>query len=309
MERKYFHINEGNARSAHDMMSMYDYKVGSTTADYHRMVDKAYDMADKVSERRPDESDRAYRLAERYSMKMAEYYSRESSIGMMCPSVMISGPANFPVKKKQRQVDAWQRNQEFYQKTQKILKKIENILFGRENIKSNDEKAIEKLEEKLEDLENMQKRMKDANKAIRMKDTETGNDSLREMGYSEYEIKNLREPDLCGRTGYPSYLLSNNNANINRIRKRIENLKIIKESGNSEQVYKTFKVLKNTEAMRYQIIFNDKPDADVRDILKFNGFKWSPSQGAWQRQITVSSRNAFNETVKKLVEIEGDHDE
>lgn len=127
---------------------------------------------------------------------------------MMCPSVMISGPANFPVKKKERQVAAWQRNHEFYEYVQGILGKIENILYGREIIKSDDERAIEKLEEKLEDLKVTQERMKAANKAVRMKDTEAGDDALREMGYSEEAIKELREPNYIGRIGYPSYLLT-----------------------------------------------------------------------------------------------------
>lgn len=123
-ERKYFPINEGNARTAHNMMSMRDYSEGSTTAGYRREVDKAYDVADKVAEKKPEEAERAYRLAERYSKKMAEYYNKESSIGMMCPSVMISGAGNFPVKKKERQVAAWERNHEFYQYAQGILAKI-----------------------------------------------------------------------------------------------------------------------------------------------------------------------------------------
>ena len=33
-ERKYFHINESSARTAHNMMSMRDYSEGSTTAGY-----------------------------------------------------------------------------------------------------------------------------------------------------------------------------------------------------------------------------------------------------------------------------------
>ena len=228
-ERKYFPINEGNARTAHNMMSMRDYSEGSTTAGYRREVDKAYDVADKVAEKKPEEAERAYRLAERYSKKMAEYYNKESSIGMMCPSVMISGAGNFPVKKKERQVAAWERNHEFYQYVQGILAKIENILYGREIIKSDDERAIEKLEEKLEDLKSTQEQMKAANKAIRLKDTEAGDDLLREMGYSEECIKKLREPDYCGRVGYPSFQLQNNNANIHRVEGRLKSLKAAKE--------------------------------------------------------------------------------
>lgn len=304
-EKKYFPINEGNARAAHNMMSMRDYSEGSTTAEYRRAVDKAYDLADKVAEKKPEEAERVYRLAERYSKKMAEYFNKESSIGMMCPSVMISGAGNFPVRKKEKQVAAWERNHQFYEYVQGILKKIEGILYGKEIIKSDDERAIEKLEEKLEDMKNLQEQMKAANKAIRLKDTEAGNDILREMGYSEEGIEELRKPDFCGRVGFPDYELSNNNANIHRVEERIKGLKAAKERGSSEQEYKTFKVVENTEAMRYQIIFDGKPDTEIRELLKSNGFKWAPSQGAWQRQLTANGKYALNKVVEKLKEMEG----
>ena len=303
-ERKYFPINEGSARTAHNMISMRDYTEGSTTAGYRSAVDKAYDIADKVAEKKPEEAERAYRLAERYSKKMAEYYNKESSIGMMCPSVMISGAGNFPVKKKERQVAAWKRNHEFYQYVQGILAKIENILYGREIIKSDDERAIEKLEEKLEDMKKLQEDMKAANKALRLKDKEAGNDQLREMGYSEESIEELRKPDYLGRVGYPDFQLSNNNANIHRVEERLKRLKAVKERGSSEQEYNTFKVVENTEAMRYQIIFDGKPDAEIRTLLKSNGFKWAPSQGAWQRQITSNGKWALKKVVEKLKEME-----
>lgn len=303
-ERKYFPINEGSARTAHNMMSMRDYAEGSTTAEYHSMVDKTYDLADKVAEKKPEEAERVYRLAERYSKKMAEYFNKESSIGMMCPSVMISGAGNFPVKKKEKQVAAWDRNHQFYTEVQGILGKIENILYGREIIKSDDERAIEKLEEKLEDMKKLQEEMKVANKALRLKDIEAGNDLLREMGYSEAAIEELRKPDYIGRVGYPNYQLSNNNANIHRVEERLKRLKATKERGSSEQEYDTFKVVENTEAMRYQIIFDGKPDADIRTLLKSNGFKWAPSQGAWQRQITSNGKYALDRVVEKLKEME-----
>lgn len=305
-KRKYFPINEGNARTSHNMMSMSDYKEGSTTRGYQSEVNKAYDLADKVAAAKPEEAERAYRLAERYAKKMAEYYNKESSIGTMCPSVMISGAGNFPVKKKEKQVAAWERNHQFYQEVQGILRKIESIYYGKDIIKSSDERAIEKLEEKLEDLKNTQELMKAANKAIRLKDTEAGDDKLRELGYSEEAIKKLREPDFCGRVGYPSYELTNNNANIHRVEGRLKSLKAAKDRGTSEQEYKTFKVVENTEAMRYQIIFDGKPDEVIRTLLKSNGFKWSPSQGVWQRQLTGNGRWAFNRVIEKLKEMEAE---
>lgn len=302
MERIYFPINEKAAKAAHNMMSMRDYAEGSTTEGYKSYVDKAYNLADKVAEKRPDEAERAYRLAERYSKKMAEYYNRESSIGMMCPSIMISGAGNFPVKKKERQVAAWARNREFFEYVQKIRGKIENILYGKEIIKSSDERVVEKLEEKLEDLKDTQERMKAVNKALWMKDTEAGNDLLREMGYSEEDINELRTPDYIGRIGYPPYLLTNNNQNIHRIEGRLKQIKEVKEKGDSEQDYSDlgFVLKENAEIMRLQIIFDGKPEADVRSILKKNGFKWAPSQGAWQRMLNSAGKYAFKRVKEEL---------
>ena len=170
-------------------------------------------------------------------------------------------------------------------------------------VTENDGKVLT-LEEKLEDMKKLHEDMKAANKALRLKDKEAGNDQLREMGYSEESIEELRKPDYLGRVGYPNFQLSNNNANIHRVEERLKRLKAVKERGSSEQEYKTFKVVENTEAMRYQIIFDGKPDAEIRTLLKSNGFKWAPSQGAWQRQITSNGKWALKKVVEKLKEME-----
>ena len=300
MERTYYEINESSARTAHNMMSMRDYAEGSKTAEYRSYVDKAYELADKVAEAKPDEAERVYRLADRYARKLAENMNKDSRIGCMCPSVMISGAGNFPVKKKEKQVDAWRRNSEEWKQIQGILEKIERILYGREIIKSGDEKALEKLEEKLECLKELQETMKAANKAIRLKDTEKGDEALRDMGYSDEQIKELRTPDFCGRIGYPDYALQNNNANIHRVEGRLKSLKAAKEKGTQESENEFFKVVENTEIMRLQLLFDGKPDAGVRDVLKSRGFKWAPSQNAWQRQLTPNARYALQGVIKDL---------
>ena len=70
---------------------------------------------------------------------------------------------------------------------------------------------------------------------------------------------------------YPAYLLSNNNANIRRVRQRIEEL-----SNRSEFAGWTFpggEAKINEAENRLQLIFEEKPDADQRQELKSNGFK------------------------------------
>lgn len=299
-ERIYYEINEQSARTAHEMMSMQEYKEGSKTREYRNLVDNAYDLAGQVEEKRPLQSERAYKLAERYSRKMAEYFNKDSEIGCRCPSVLISGAGNFPVKKKEKQVQAWENNYQFYQETQKLISKIKSILYGKDIIKSGDSDALERLEEKLAGLKEDQERMKVANKFIRLKNVEKGNEGLTNMGYSEKEIKELREPDFCGRVGYPPYMLQNNNANIHRVEGRLKQLKAAKERGSREEENRYFRVVENTEIMRLQIFFDEKPVQDIRSILKKNGFKWSSKNGCWQRQLTDNARYSL-ERIKKEI--------
>lgn len=299
-ERIYYEINEQSARTAHEMMSMQEYKEGSKTREYRNLVDNAYDLAGQVEEKRPLQSERAYKLAERYSRKMAEYFNKDSAIGRRCPSVLISGAGNFPVKKKEKQVQAWENNYQFYQETQKLISKIKSILYGKDIIKSGDSDAVERLEEKLAGLKEDQERMKVANKFIRLKNVEKGNEGLTNMGYSEKEIKELREPDFCGRVGYPPYMLQNNNANIHRVEGRLRELKVAKERGSRKEENRYFRVVENTEIMRLQIFFDEKPVQDIRSILKKNGFKWSSKNGCWQRQLTDNARYSL-ERIKKEI--------
>ena len=127
-ERVYYSINESLAKTAHDMMSMRDYEKDSKTKEYRSYVNKAYDLADKIVAERPLQAERLYSMAERYSRRMAEYFNRDSKIGCMCPSILVSGGGNFPVKKKEKQNQAWDRNHQFWQETQKILDKMEGVL-------------------------------------------------------------------------------------------------------------------------------------------------------------------------------------
>lgn len=305
MERVFYTINERAAKTANDMMSFSDYREGSKTDEYQSYVNKAYDLADKIAEARPNQAERVYSMAARYSKRMAEYMNREIHIGCMCPSVMISGAGNFPVKKKEKQDQAWEKNHQFYQETQQILEKMESVYYGKDIIKSGDEDAIERLEEKLENLKDTQETMKATNKAIRMKDTEKGDEELRTMGYSDEQIAELRKPDFCGRVGYPNYVLQNNNANIHRVEERLKSLKAAKEKGSQETECEFFKVVENTEIMRLQLFFEGKPEPEVREVLKGNGFKWAPSQGAWQRQLTRNAKYALQRVIEKLQEMKG----
>ena len=52
------------------------------------------------------------------------------------------------------------------------------------------------------------------------------------------------------------------------------------------------KVVMNTDENRIQVFFDEKPDNDTRTELRGAAFKWAPSQGAWQRQLTDNAIRA-----------------
>lgn len=103
---------------------------------------------------------------------------------------------------------------------------------------------------------------------------------------------------------FASYTLTNNNAKIKNTRKRIAELERLKETATEQtnETYNTdlFEVIENADIMRLQLRFDGKPDADTRTVLKQNGFRWSPSNGVWQRQLTDNAKFALERVIEEL---------
>ena len=181
------------------------------------------------------------------------------------------------------------------------MRKIQSV--GTGGIMSDDKDAVAKLTAKLEKLEKHQATMKAANAAVRMKDTTKGDAKLKEMGYTDEEIKQLRAPDFCGRVGYPDYEMKNNNANIRRIKERIAALEkeAQQAAANTGPVKGDgYELVENADMGRIQFIFDGKPDDGTRALLKENGFRWAPSQGAWQRMLNDNGRSAAQRVMQAL---------
>lgn len=103
MEIQFYTISEDMARAANDANSMSDYKQGSATEEYRKRVESVYAVVEKIKQKRPNLAEKAERMAGRYSKKLAEYYNSYYRNEASCPSVLISGAGNFPVKKKNKQ--------------------------------------------------------------------------------------------------------------------------------------------------------------------------------------------------------------
>ena len=77
----YHTINEEAARRANDMNSFRDYKAGSATAEYRRMVDAATELAERQKQRvDPMYSMRNYRNAN----KLQDIYDMWRSDALIC---------------------------------------------------------------------------------------------------------------------------------------------------------------------------------------------------------------------------------
>ena len=123
-------------------------------------------------------------------------------------------------------------------------------------ISSDDPQAIEKLKAKLEKLETKRTAIKELNKKARKNGTEQA----------------------------PWYALPYLSKDIKAVKERIEKLEKLDSIQVSADIgFDGGTIVENTNINRVQIIFDSKPDQEIIDKLKSNGFHWSPSEKAWQR--------------------------
>lgn len=96
------------------------------------------------------------------------------------------------------------------------------------------------------------------------------------------------------------YELTNINAEIRRLKERKKDLEELDELKFQDIEFDDGKVILNRDVNRLQILFNDKPDENIRNILKHYGFKWARTQGAWQRLYNKNGIYAVNHILKEL---------
>ncbi len=279
----YYPINENAARRAKEAISFSDYKPGSATAEYRHYVDEAAEIAARQKKRvDPSFHERIDGLLDAYARKLAANMNKGYEITARVPSIMIAGGSNFPVRKKEKQNAAADKNMQEFTEIQGLLDKIRSTGMG--GISADDPNAVSKLESKLAKLETLQETMKAVNAYYRKHKTLDGCPHL-----SPEQIEKLKASMSGSYRANPkpfeSYQLSNNNAEIHRLKDRITALTRRKELGYVGWEFDGGRVEANTADNRLQIFFDEKPDKEIREELKGNGFRYAPSAEAWQRQL------------------------
>ena len=286
----YYSINEGAARRAKEMNSYSDYKPGSATAEYRHYVDKAFALAHEQKKRvDPMYHEKIDSLLDTYARKLAANMNHGYEIDARVPSILIAGGSNFPVRQKEKQNAARDSNMREWQYIQGLLDKIRSTGMG--GIRQDDPQAIPKLQKKLAGLEKTQETMKAVNAYYRKHGTLDGCPHL-----SPENIENLKADMASGwhyeKKPFQSWELSNNNAEIRRVRQRIESLTRANEVAYVGWEFDGGHVEANREQDRLQVFFDGKPEADARQQLKEHGFRWAPSVGAWQRLLNDNAYRA-----------------
>lgn len=203
-----------------------------------------------------------------------------------CISSMITGPSNFPVRRAQKRNDIEHRRLtelcEFGERG--LQAAIRNLRPDLRPIMAGDADAIARLEERLVSLRTRQDRMKAINAAHKafQKKPESLEDS--ELSQQEKDlIRNYKPAYSWEPHPFAPFELTNNNANIRTVEKRLEQLQ--KAKATPEKTIECASGLRVEDCPadnRVRLFFPGKPDSSVRDTLKSSGFRWAPSIGAWQ---------------------------
>ena len=283
---KYYPINEAAAKRAKEMNSFSDYTPGSATLEYKSLVDQAAEIAENQKKRvDPSFHGKIDALLDAYSKKLAANMNNGFAIDSRVPSVLIAGGSNFPTRKKEKQNAARDKNYGEWKEIQGLLEKIRSTGMG--GISADDPDAVKKLTAKLEKLTKAQESMKAVNAYYRKHKSLEGCPELDSEAIEKLkkrmEIKGMQDKP------YPSWALSNNNAEIRRIKERIQSLSVNKEELYTGWEFAGGKAEINVKDNRLQLFFDDKPDGKIRDELKANGFRWSPKASAWQRQLNSNA--------------------
>ena len=175
-------------------------------------------------------------------------------------------------------------------------------------ISSDDPEAVQKLTEKLETLKEFQDEMKAMNGYYRKHGTCKKYKDMPDDEATQLDER-IKNDYSWQRQPYPTYLLTNNNSNMRRIKERIEQLQKIQQTDFSTVEFSGGKVIPNKEINRLQIFFNEIPDQDIRKEMKNWGFHFSKSNNnAWQRQLNSNAFYAAKMVIKKYESMQQEQD-
>lgn len=251
--------------------------------------------------------ERAARLARDGQAKVESGMSRLRAIPFGQPILVGHHSEGRDRNYRRKAGNAIDKGMELQQAATEVARRADAV--GTGGISIDDPDAVVKLKEKLAELEAGQEQMKAINVAWRKAgkpkadDTEAWNNIAAAVpSVSVGRIAAVRTSmarDFCHRPPF-TYQLTNNNGNMARIKERIVYLERAATRETKVEEIGAITVTENAEINRVQIVFPGKPSAEIRAKLKANGFRWSPSEGAWQRHLNSWSAQLARDLAKQF---------
>jgi hypothetical protein len=286
------HRIEELAQQANYANSFTDYKPGSATDEITRQLEGAKaeaEQAIKSAQTQKQKDDITAKL-KRYESELIAYYSDYYSNEAACPSVMVAGPANFPVNKKARQNARRETLQEEYNRLEELRRSFKS---GLNVISSADPEAIEAIEAKIAQLKASHATKIKANAYFRAHKTLIGFPDMSEGAARNWQTLHDDTSSNGGywyRVPFMEYNLANENAEIKRLEGRLATIKQQKESTLTGWDFNGGHVVIDNENARIGIYWDDKKrGSDLEELYDKNGDRfnvprllWSPRFKRWQ---------------------------
>jgi hypothetical protein len=245
----------------------------------------------------------------RYKAGYLAKYKAALSADSRTLSAMVTGPARFPTSRNNKANDAAdkrrQETEEFRKRALFAAAKAINPVTSGAPVLSRDADAVQTLQTQLDQLMQSQELMKKMNAAYKkfLKNPA----SLATSGLSEKQQALIKDfhanpPERAwSKAPFPPYKLQNQSANIRRIQDRIETLSKLKAMPEKEEKYTGgVSISHDPDDARIRVRFPGKPSPEVIKQIKSRGFIWSPTNGAWQRQLNGNGTYAADELMKAL---------
>ena len=301
----YDSIDEETARNAHYCIHMGDYKPGSATASYRNSVNKAAQLVEQQKARvSAFYHDKLDALLNSYARRLAAWTNDYNRNQASYPSQFIAGAGNYNMKKHNRQMAREDSLWEEYRQIEAILDKIRSVGTGPVDLA--DPHAREMLTERLNSQRQMLEDAKTANAYYRKHKTLEGCPGLSEKNRAWLTRPGVfasgdGSPISLYGSPFPAYELASIRGKIERTEQRLAELDRREQQAAEPQTGTAFdggQIVRNIDLNRLQILFDAIPSADTRAALKQNGFRWSPKNQAWQRQLTDNAERAARQVLR-----------
>ena len=219
-------------------------------------------------ERKERRKERYQELAEKSREKSQQHYEQyqkmSNAIPLGQPILTDHYSANATRRSYQKMHSQFDKSVEADNKAEYYDNKVDTIE-NNKSISLDDPRAIEKLQDKLQRLEHER-------------------ENIKSRPHATWELQNI-------------------GAEIRRIKERIKQIRELEELDFKDIEFTGGKAILNKEINRIQILFDNKPSEEVRNILKHRGFKWSRYEQAWQRLYNKNTIYATNRAIEEIQKI------